>query len=776
MIFFITTLIVTTVSTGAYAALQLSKQNVAQAQAKQAAEAGASSTYKDLASGAYSDPTNLLTTTGHTPTTDNTPTGTWSIPNFPAVSVDSTTESLTLKIVGKSKDGTQTHALSITYSWSTNAASSTVTGILGQGITINGDVLQGQGSQPPLSASGDIVTTGNVECGGWSQNSVRNIIVAGNVTIKNDCDITGYIWSGGNVTADTSLSNVNIAKGVYAKGSISIESGTVGGDIIANSDIDLTGNDYTTHSCTDNTAATVCGNVISVTGDVSLASGTHPFISGSVYSDKDVTFAGNNNTDGGLISGNVVANGNVTFTRARTDGNIYSGKSTVLDQSNVTQSIYANTTVTFQNYLPTVSQNVYASTEFRLNSSTSSISGSLTVVNGDFTTSDASNGIKDIQNIVSSGTIASSSWQTYEKTGWNGSPSVTFSEKRSDLQMPDWPDFASMFDKTFTDKQESTQQTDGIHHVKAPSPLGLMQISSSESSIESWTTDAQKWSDANHSDSTAVSWRRYIFSNTINGVSSCTRAENFLKSENWGTDASGSSVRTLVEVYNCGRQLSISDTLPNISSSDQWNLILKGDLVVMSDSGFRVNGDVTSPNNQYSMYLIVPSDAHYSDGNNVLPRSVAGSTTTDSSGTVISDGTSQTASGSSYVTLTSDGVPSCSRPTSNSTYGNISVGASNLLTVSTPIFLYTPCSVERYEVGGWPFGSGFTMTGMIGAGSFGNRGWDTWTINYQDMFLPWDSSNTNRGPGSTDGTNQSDGDDTDSVPKIMVVKRVEGDD
>lgn len=776
IIFAVLSVVGTTVFTSSYAAAGQADRQQAVAQARQYAQQGVNTVTAYLNNGKTCDTSALqsLATSEHWAWASADGSSTVSKPSCPQTTDNSPTTTNPIAITGSAtgklpQTGTQTYTTRVKYTRSLKAIETNGDGIPGSGITSASTSDVNLQYSQTLGTSTGITANGNVNCQGTVQG---DITAKGNVTIYAGCDVNGNITAGGavifqssqtttvkgNITAvgDVTIQNSSIVQGsitsggnistggtvhsLYTKGTIDVINGSVSGDIVSDSDITIENSpvEPVEVTCSDpSISSVVCGNIVSLGGSVISKEGGRTVASGDVYAAKTISL-----TSSGVYLGNLYAVGDISLTYETIDKNIYS------------QGI-----VNFTNWWGTVKGDVSAQNGITVNGGSQHIYGNITVPAGSIQIADNLH-IENTPSVTVSGTVDTRKLPS-------GATVVQNAQNISAVKVIDANSFSYPHDSSSTDSPQPVKQPD------APATVVLPKITSTQSSLASWTTPKSP-------DGTSQpALQRYIFSSSstyANGVQSwtydsCRRAENFINQGSWGTDSSGKESWTMVQVGNCSEPMELAPWNTDNAYSEQaeWNgtLLLHGNLILISDSGFNLTHGLTvkSPaGKHYSLYLIVPSDAQeYVSGSSVQNRSVSGNIQTGTLSrddgnnytATISDGDAWSATKSSYMSWDADGKATCSPTQSN--YGNITFGNNQKYNFvsdtnsSVDVLMYTPCAIN--DSGQFP-----SLQGILSGSQVNITGGMTFNFTSADMFLPWTGKvNSESGTPSSDGSNTSGG-------------------
>lgn len=176
--------------------------------------------------------------------------------------------------------------------------------VLSKAVFSEGDLVFTNNTSALESGAGladaNLYSNGKMVC--KTQAEIQGRVYArGDFSVENDCNVSGTVWSGGNV--NLASSTVSIAGDVYAAGAGALQAGKahIGGSIIANGSVSLP--DKSDIACgASGQNANVCGSVYSLNGTITM--GNNAKILGSAYA-RGALFIGN--SSGTTIGQNAVS-------------------------------------------------------------------------------------------------------------------------------------------------------------------------------------------------------------------------------------------------------------------------------------------------------------------------------------------------------------------------------------------------------------------------------------------------------------------------------------
>jgi predicted acyltransferase (DUF342 family) len=209
-------------------------------------------------------------------------------------------------------------------------------------LTNNTSALE---SAPGL-ADANLYSNGKIIC--KTQAEIQGRVYAqGDFTVENNCNVTGSVWSGGNVNLSNSA--VDIGGNVFAAGTSTLQAGRahVDGSVIANGPVALP--DSASIACgASGQNANVCGSVYSLNGAITM--GNNAKILGSAYARGPVFIGNSGGTTIGQnavsLTGNLDGQNNPTIGGTASVGgaissNVSGSKSSWCDSSSATTTVPA---------------------------------------------------------------------------------------------------------------------------------------------------------------------------------------------------------------------------------------------------------------------------------------------------------------------------------------------------------------------------------------------------------------------------------------------------
>jgi hypothetical protein len=312
-------IIAVTITTSATQSLGFSTASRASTQARAAADAGVNYWLAQLKSGTYPCSQASPAATGVTYTSTIVyKSGTGAALACPAAgTVTGSPASATVLVTGAASSkgaagNTSGNSAAVRAEISITPAVAAVASVtLTRAVFAEGSLRIYNGSNIRESESGvqdaDVYSSGNVVCDNGTITVQGSVWAQGDITPTNQCNVTGDMWAGGNVTTQGGQVGGNL----YVAGTGSLlwqnSGSSVNGSIISNGSVTLnTGTGGV--SCPTQTA-TVCGSVVALGGGVSLNNGST--VGGSVLAKGEISLQNGNAKQ--VFYNAVSTNGSVTY-------------------------------------------------------------------------------------------------------------------------------------------------------------------------------------------------------------------------------------------------------------------------------------------------------------------------------------------------------------------------------------------------------------------------------------------------------------------------------